>query len=94
MSNIRYIDVQVSEYGETYAYASVESAFIDCVAWFSPSKFSDTSRLYVSIKTDEKLVRYHYKNVPLEIWRKVVNAVSVGKAYNELVKDQYEYSMI
>lgn len=74
-----------------YVFAMVESSFIDYLAWFSGIGETGKSSLIVKMSNG---TQYRYTDVPLEVWNKVVNAQSVGTAYNEHVKNVYEVTLI
>jgi len=86
MSKVTYVGAhQRGSHMEVFAI--VESSFIDYLAWFSGIGDSVRSTLIVKMSNG---AQYAYNDVPLDVWSKVVNAQSVGSAYNEYVKDLYE----
>ena len=46
------------------------------------------------VKFKRSGLRYEYHGVPYEIFQSLISAESVGKAFNELILNKYEYSKI
>lgn len=86
MSKVTYVEAQQMGGGRMNVFAMVESSFIAYIAWYSGSDYSK-SNLFVGMKNG---AQYAYTDVPLGVWNKMMNAHSVGSAYNELVKNVYE----
>jgi hypothetical protein len=99
MKNVTYFDVNAycgekNSATSAYNYATqhimvgFESSLIDYMT-FSTSSFLPFSELGVRFHNNSKV--YTYTNVPSHVFNKLVNADSVGKAFNELVKDKYQF---
>lgn len=71
--------------------AHVESSAIKTIEWnnFVGAIGGDSAgELLVRFWSNES---YIYENCPVTVFVALLNATSVGKTYNELVKDKYEY---
>lgn len=83
MSKVGTIKISVREDGTLRnVYASVNSKVLFSVCWF-PS-----GHLYATFRSD-KMPMYSYEGVSAEIWNELVNAESIGKKFNELVKGKF-----
>ena len=67
-------------------FAMVNSKALISVAWFT------SGRLHITFRGNGNLI-YVYNDVPAEVWNELVNANSIGKKYNEIVKDKFTYSV-
>lgn len=87
MSKVGTVRVHVGENNELVAMSAfVRSKAIIHISWF-PS-----GRLRVMFWNNTKDT-YVYHDVPAEIWNELVNAESVGKKFNEIVKDKFTFTV-
>lgn len=87
MDKVSMVRVYVGKDGTLNGmYAFVNSKALMSVAWFA------SGRLHITFRGNGNLT-YVYNDVPADVWNELVNANSVGKKYNEIVKDKFTYTV-
>lgn len=80
--------LSAGNYANQTILVGFESSLIDWASFYTSSMLP-FSELNVRFSGTPKV--YTYSNVPHDVFNKMLNAESVGKAFNELVKGKYEF---
>lgn len=78
----------------TFKPVTVDSSMIKTLAFVTKQNTDGTIDYKLRVMFNSGDV-YDYAEVPLEIYNRIINAKSVGKTFNVLIKDgDYEYTKL